>query len=121
MRLAAVSVVIIALAGPDETVLAVGIIGAGFGVIGGLNFLNALAASKYPTAIRSTGLGWALGIGRVGSIIGPLMAGVLLANHLDIRSLYFIAAVPALLVSLAVLPLGRRGAPEAAAKLVGTA
>jgi AAHS family 4-hydroxybenzoate transporter-like MFS transporter len=42
--------------------------------------LNALAASFYPTSIRSTGVGWALGVGRIGSIAGPLVAGMLLTN-----------------------------------------
>ena len=41
--------------------------------------MNALAAEVYPTAIRSTGVGWALGVGRIGSIIGPLVGGGLLA------------------------------------------
>ncbi len=41
--------------------------------------LNALAASYYPTAVRSTGIGWALGVGRIGSIVGPLMGGMFLA------------------------------------------
>src|SRR5206468_11964361 len=38
--------------------------------------LNALAAMFYPTAIRATGIGWALGVGRVGSIVGPSVGGV---------------------------------------------
>jgi MFS transporter, AAHS family, 4-hydroxybenzoate transporter len=41
--------------------------------------LNALAASYYPTAVRSTGIGWALGVGRIGSIVGPLMGGMFLS------------------------------------------
>lgn len=116
--IAAASTVTIGLAGNDTTLLALGIFGAGFCVIGGLNFLNALAASKYPTAIRSTGVGWGLGIGRIGSIIGPIMAGVLLAGHISLPQLYFIAAVPALIVALSVLPLGRKGgeAPGALAE-----
>jgi MFS transporter, AAHS family, 4-hydroxybenzoate transporter len=48
---------------------------AGFMVIGAQGGLNALAANFYPTAVRSTGVGWALGIGRIGSIVGPLMGG----------------------------------------------
>jgi AAHS family 4-hydroxybenzoate transporter-like MFS transporter len=110
--IAALSTVTIGLAGSNTTLLALGIFGAGFCVIGGLNFLNALAASKYPTAIRSTGVGWGLGIGRIGSILGPIMAGILLAGHIELRQLYFIAAIPALIVTLAALPLGRkRGNP----------
>jgi AAHS family 4-hydroxybenzoate transporter-like MFS transporter len=41
--------------------------------------LNGLAASFYPTSIRATGVGWASGIGRIGSIIGPTLGGALLS------------------------------------------
>jgi AAHS family 4-hydroxybenzoate transporter-like MFS transporter len=51
----------------------------GFLITGAQSGLNALAASFYPTSIRSTGVGWALGVGRVGSIAGPLVAGMLLS------------------------------------------
>src|SRR5258707_2275070 len=51
------------------------IFAAGFCMVGGQIAANALAAGFYPTSIRSTGVGWALGIGRVGSIIGPLVGG----------------------------------------------
>jgi AAHS family 4-hydroxybenzoate transporter-like MFS transporter len=53
--------------------------GLGFLITGAQGGLNALAASFYPTSIRSTGVGWALGVGRVGSIAGPLVAGMLLS------------------------------------------
>jgi len=49
--------------------------GTGLMVISPQSGLNALAASFYPTAVRSTGVGWALGVGRIGSIVGPLMGG----------------------------------------------
>src|ERR1700727_819790 len=51
---------------------------AGFCIVGGQIAANALAAGFYPTSIRSTGVGWALGIGRIGSIVGPLVGGILL-------------------------------------------
>ena len=50
------------------------IFAAGFCIVGGQIAANALAATFYPTSVRATGVGWALGIGRVGSIIGPLAA-----------------------------------------------
>ncbi len=53
---------------------------AGFCVVGGQIAANALAAAFYPTSVRATGVGWALGIGRVGSIVGPLVGGVLLTE-----------------------------------------
>jgi AAHS family 4-hydroxybenzoate transporter-like MFS transporter len=51
---------------------------SGLMIIGAQGGLNAIAANFYPTAVRSTGLGWALGVGRVGSIVGPLLGGMLL-------------------------------------------
>src|ERR1700722_19762802 len=51
---------------------------AGFCVVGGQIAANALAAGFYPTSIRASGVGWALGIGRVGSIVGPLVGGALM-------------------------------------------
>src|SRR3981081_709235 len=55
------------------------IFAAGFCMVGGQIAANALAATFYPRSIRATGVGWARGIGRVGSIIGPLVGGALLA------------------------------------------
>jgi AAHS family 4-hydroxybenzoate transporter-like MFS transporter len=66
---------------------------AGFCISGGLNCSNALAALFYPTAVRSTGSGWALGIGRIGAVIGPIAAGWLLANNFSMGSLFLIIAI----------------------------
>src|SRR5262249_38284172 len=54
------------------------IFAAGFFVIGTQYCMNALAASFYPTRLRSTGVGWALGIGSIGSIVGPVVGGIVL-------------------------------------------
>jgi MFS transporter, AAHS family, 4-hydroxybenzoate transporter len=67
----------------------------GFLVIGAQAGLNVLAAQFYPTFIRSTGVGWALGIGRIGSIIGPILAGMLLSKHWLPWQVLLAGAVPA--------------------------
>jgi AAHS family 4-hydroxybenzoate transporter-like MFS transporter len=64
-------------------------------VIGGNASLIGLAAVLYPTYIRATGVGWALGIGRFGSIAGPILGGILLKAGWDRTSLFIVAAVPA--------------------------
>ncbi len=74
----------------------------GFFVTGAQAGINVLAASFYPTAIRSTGLGWALGIGRVGSIVGPVLAGVMLSIGWQPRQILIAGAVPALIAALTV-------------------
>ncbi len=78
---------------------------AGFCIVGGQIAANALAATYYPTGLRSTGVGWALGIGRIGSIVGPLIGGELLRLHWQSESLFLAAAAPALCAALAAFGL----------------
>ncbi len=106
--LAAGFIFAIGLAGADMTLLAVTIVGCGMCVIGGQSFINVLSAILYPTSVRSTGVGWALGIGRIGAIVGPVVGGLLLAAHITSRNLFFTIAVPSLLSALAMLILGFR-------------
>ncbi|VVD82375.1 4-hydroxybenzoate transporter PcaK [Pandoraea iniqua] len=114
---AAVCIVLVGLAGTSVAVLAATIFGAGFCVVGGQIGANALAARTYPTTIRGTGVGWALGIGRIGSIVGPMVGGVLLALQWDPQHLFMMAAVPALIASVAALAISvgvrRSGGEEA--------
>ncbi|HVY58852.1 MAG TPA: MFS transporter [Xanthobacteraceae bacterium] len=64
--------------------------------------LSAYSATVYPTSIRSTGVGWVVGWGRVGAIAGALFGTALVAIGLTIESAYMIAAVPAVVGGLAV-------------------
>jgi AAHS family 4-hydroxybenzoate transporter-like MFS transporter len=105
--LAAVAVVGIALSGTSVALATVAIFCAGFCVVGGQIAANALAAHYYPTAMRSTGVGWALGVGRIGSIVGPLVGGILLSRDMSEQALFFAAAVPMLFACLAALGLDR--------------
>ncbi len=75
----------------------------GFLVIGAQAGLNVLAAQFYPTFIRSTGVGWALGMGRIGSIVGPLLAGVLISQGWQPGQVLLAGAVPALLAFASIL------------------
>ena len=87
---------------------------AGFCVVGGQIAANALAAAFYPTSVRATGVGWALGVGRVGSIIGPLVGGVLLAAKWSAGAVFLAAAAAALCASLAAFGLSRMVRPAGA-------
>lgn len=87
---------------------------AGFCIVGAQISSNALAATFYPTAIRSTGVGWALGIGRVGSIVGPFVGGVLIAARWRTDEVFLLAAVPALVAAAGALALGRLAGSRAA-------
>lgn len=64
--------------------------------------LSAYSATVYPTAIRSTGVGWVIGWGRIGAIAGALFGTALVAAGLTIESAYMIAAVPAIMGGAAV-------------------
>ncbi|HET6838762.1 MAG TPA: MFS transporter, partial [Bradyrhizobium sp.] len=80
---------------------------AGFCIVGGQIAANALAATFYPTSVRATGVGWALGIGRVGSIVGPLVGGALLTLKWSTGSVFATAAIAALCAALAAFCLSR--------------
>ena len=67
---------------------------AGFCLIGILFALNALSALVYPTAIRSNGSGWALGVGRFGSAAGPIIGGYLIDMKLSPTHLFMTLLVP---------------------------
>jgi AAHS family 4-hydroxybenzoate transporter-like MFS transporter len=83
------------------------IFAAGFCIVGGQTAANALAAGFYPTSVRATGVGWALGIGRVGSIVGPLVGGALLTAKWSTGSVFLSAAAAALCAALAAFCLSR--------------
>ena len=87
--------------GTDVAPLALAVFVAGFCVVGGQGTANGLAASLYPTVVRGTGIGWALGIGRVGSILGPAVGAAMLAQNLDRSSIFLVSAVPALIAAVA--------------------
>ena len=61
---------------------------------GGFTGLYGVAAKAYPTSVRTTGIGWAIGLGRFGAVAGPAIAGYLIAAGLDMSANYFIFAVP---------------------------
>jgi AAHS family 4-hydroxybenzoate transporter-like MFS transporter len=80
--------------------LAVVVFVAGWSIIGGQPGLNAFAATYYPTYMRSTGIGWGLGIGRIGAILGPFIGGRLLALEWGPQQLFLAFAFPAALSTL---------------------
>ena len=81
---------------------------AGFCVLGGQTGINVVSGLIYPTAFRSNGSGWAFGIGRLGSIVGPVVGGILIQSHLPIEQLYMVAAIPYIVVVLAGLAMKGR-------------
>jgi MFS transporter, AAHS family, 4-hydroxybenzoate transporter len=84
----------------------------GIVVVGAQFGQSALQGVIYPTAIRSTGASWAIGIQRFGAIIGPVAAGFLIERNVPLPQLFAIAAIPELLAACGWLAftLSRRGA-----------
>lgn len=75
----------------------------GWGIFGGQPALNALSATFYPTDLRSTGIGAGLGVGRFGAVLGPLIAGDLIARQWTNESIFHAFAAPSLIATIAVL------------------
>ena len=95
--------------GHSATSATIAIFVAGFCLVGGQIAANALAAGFYPTFVRATGVGWALGVGRVGSIVGPLVGGILLSQKWSAGEVFVVAALAALCAALAAFSLSRAG------------
>jgi AAHS family 4-hydroxybenzoate transporter-like MFS transporter len=107
--LGAVSVVVMAqvLAAPATFVIIAVSLFVGFCLSGGQKANNALSVYFYPTALRGTGLGWSLGIGRIGGVIGPFLAGLLLTAGWTPAELFLAAAGPMLLGAIAIAVMGQ--------------
>jgi len=68
----------------------------------------ALAALLYPVSVRSTGVGWAMAMGRFGAVVGPLMGGMFLTWNWPVAWTYLGFALPGLLGAAAVVAIQRR-------------
>lgn len=119
--LSAIAIAMMAGLGTNAGALLALVFLTGGGVIGAQIGMNALTAEIYPTAVRSTGVGWALGVGRVGSIIGPVLGGFLIAREIPTEEILYLAALPPLLASAAVWALGRLREPSVDAPAVSIA
>lgn len=102
---AAVSIALIGMPGLSLAMLTVIVFIAGWCVVGGQPAVNTLAATYYPTALRTTGIGWGLGIGRIGAILGPYIGGTLLGLQWSNQQLFLVAAIPAVVTALAMFSL----------------
>lgn len=104
--LAAISIAMIGAGGSSFWRTEIAIMCAGFCAVGGHNGIGAYAGQLYPTFIRSSGVGWALGMGRMGSLASPMIGGLLLARHWHTSVILEMVAVPAALAAVLVLVIG---------------
>jgi AAHS family 4-hydroxybenzoate transporter-like MFS transporter len=76
--------------------------------VGSMTGINGMTAALYPARVRTTGMGWALGIGRLGGIGGPWLGGYLLAMGWPPRQIFLCTCVTAAVATTAVAMLGLR-------------
>jgi AAHS family 4-hydroxybenzoate transporter-like MFS transporter len=79
----------------------------GLFVGGGTSGLIAIATIAYPTAIRSTGVGWGLAAGRFGGASGPVVVGALVTAGFSVAQTFVVVAAPVLGAALVMLMMGR--------------
>ncbi|MGG7519133.1 MFS transporter [Allorhizobium undicola] len=100
--LGALALVVLGLSGLESAMLAMIVAVVGFCMSGGQTGLNAFAPGCYPTQARATGVSWMLGVGRLGSIFGSSIGGVLLSFGWDFKGIFTVLAIPAVLGAVAI-------------------
>jgi AAHS family 4-hydroxybenzoate transporter-like MFS transporter len=103
--LGAGAIALIGTAHSDGVFLATAFV-AGFLSIGAQMCMVALCATFYETALRATGVGWSLGVGRIGAIVGPAVGGMLIAAGMSMSILFLIAGAVSLAAGAGVLAFG---------------
>jgi AAHS family 4-hydroxybenzoate transporter-like MFS transporter len=102
----------IALVAMPYLLLVVVIFLSGMTIIGSQTGANAACGKLYPARMRTSGLGWALGIGRLGGIAAPALGGYLLSIGLPPRHIFLSACAFALVAAVATALLGLRPTAE---------
>jgi AAHS family benzoate transporter-like MFS transporter len=85
---------------------------AGAATIGSQILLYTFVAQFYPAAVRSTGMGWASGIGRIGAIVGPVLTGALLTLELPHQMNFLAIAIPGAIAAFAVFLVNLKASVE---------
>ncbi len=93
--------------------LMLSVFGAGFCVSGGQVGVNALAAAYYPTANRATGVSWASGIGRIGSFVGVVAGGWMVALGMGLPGMFALIGIPALVACAALFAMNKGSGAQA--------
>ena len=101
--LAAITITVAGFSLTDTPVLAVAMFLTGCCINGGQGSLNTISAMFYPTAIRATGIGWALGVGRIGAVIGPAVGGILVGAGWQPSNAVLANVIPAVIGVAAII------------------
>ncbi|AEI82681.1 major facilitator superfamily MFS_1 (plasmid) [Cupriavidus necator N-1] len=104
---AAVGGIVVVASGDSAQLLMIATFLTGAGLVGSQLLMNGVVTELYPTRIRVTAVGWALGVGRVGTVAGPLIGGFFLSRGWGYLAMVAWMAVPAAVAAIAVLSLRR--------------
>jgi MFS transporter, AAHS family, 4-hydroxybenzoate transporter len=107
-----VFIAMIALVAMPYLLLVLMIFFSGMTIIGSQTGANATCGKLYPARMRTSGLGWALGIGRLGGIAAPALGGYLLSLGVHPPHIFLSACGFALIAAIATALLGFRDRPE---------
>jgi len=111
---AAIFIAVVAFSLTNTAILIPAMFCVGFCINGAQPCLNTISAIYYPTAIRATGVGWALGIGRIGTVIGPALGGILVGAHFAPSWVVLTNVVPAVIGVAAIVLFRARYAAQTA-------
>jgi MFS transporter, AAHS family, 4-hydroxybenzoate transporter len=111
--LGAVSLVLASLGSKSVVILMFAIFLAGAAWIGSQGLVLVLLAGIYPAEIRTTVIGWTLAVGRIGSIISPMVASIPMSVGWSIEAILMIPVIPALLGAIAIIFARPSGPPTA--------
>ena len=99
----AASMIIFALLPNNLSLLLVMTGVVGFLMQGGFVGLYSVSARMYPTSVRTTGIGWGIGLGRFGAVFGPFIAGVLISLNYTMASNFLVFSVPIIIAGILAL------------------
>jgi AAHS family 4-hydroxybenzoate transporter-like MFS transporter len=105
-------IIVVAASGGNTQLLMVATFLTGAGLVGSQLLMNGVVTELYPTHIRVTAVGWALGVGRVGTVLGPLIGGFFLSQGWSYLAMVAWMAAPTAVAALAALLLRRPGAAQ---------
>jgi AAHS family 4-hydroxybenzoate transporter-like MFS transporter len=69
--------------------------------------VNVVLAGFYPDALRATGIGWAKSVGRLGTVIAPILIGFALSAGMSSTFVMSLFAIPAVLAAMALVAISR--------------
>jgi MFS family permease len=107
------------LASASEAMLMALLAACGFFVLGAYGGVNVVLAGFYPDELRAVGIGWAKSVGRIGTVIAPILIGFGLSGGVSETSIMSLFAVPAVVAALALAAIALAGGRASRAAPVG--